>query len=306
MTLLEFRDYLIPGLALGALYSVIAIGYTLVYGVLKLINFAHSEVFMLGGFGALIVLTEVAPGHPSGLVSVLLVLLGLAVSGLVGAGTAFGLEKVAYRPLRKRNAPALIFLISAIGASFFLYNLAGKLFGRDPKAMPALFDNGVLFHVFGAPVDVVKLLLIVAALAMIVGLDLLVRRTRLGSAIRAVAQDPEAAGLMGVDIDRIVSRTFVIGGVLGGIAGFLFGLNSQVSFTMGFIPGITAFAAAVLGGIGNIRGAMLGGMLLGLVETYNVPLFGEEWRYVAAFVVLVVVLMFRPTGILGAKLGRTA
>ncbi|MFF0218097.1 branched-chain amino acid ABC transporter permease [Streptomyces vinaceus] len=306
MTLLEFRDYLVPGLALGALYSVIAIGYTLVYGVLKLINFAHSEVFMLGGFGALIVLTEVAPGHPSGLVSVLLVLLGLAVSGLVGAGTAFGLEKVAYRPLRKRNAPALIFLISAIGASFFLYNLAGKLFGRDPKAMPALFDNAVLFHVLGAPVDVVKLLLIVAALAMIVGLDLLVRRTKLGSAIRAVAQDPEAAGLMGVDIDRIVSRTFVIGGVLGGIAGFLFGLNSQVSFTMGFIPGITAFAAAVLGGIGNIRGAMLGGMLLGLVETYNVPLFGEEWRYVAAFAVLVVVLMFRPTGILGAKLGRTA
>ncbi|MFD7834034.1 branched-chain amino acid ABC transporter permease [Streptomyces sp. NPDC059761] len=306
MTLLEFRDYLVPGLALGALYAVIAIGYTLVYGVLKLINFAHSEVFMLGGFGALIVLTEVAPGHPSGLVSALLVLLGLVVSGLVGAGTAFGLERVAYRPLRKRNAPALIFLISAIGASFFLYNLAGKLFGRDPKSMPVLFDNGVLFHVLGAPVDVIKLLLIVAALAMIVGLDLLVRRTRLGSAIRAVAQDPEAAGLMGVDIDRVVSRTFVIGGVLGGIAGFLFGLNSQVSFTMGFAPGITAFAAAVLGGIGNIRGAMLGGMLLGLVETYNVPLFGEEWRYVAAFVVLVVVLMFRPTGILGAKLGRTA
>ncbi|KJK57676.1 branched-chain amino acid ABC transporter permease [Saccharothrix sp. ST-888] len=302
----EFWDYLVPGVALGALYAVIAIGYTLVYGVLQLINFAHSEVFMLGGFGSLIVLTSLTPAHPSAPISVLLVLVGLVVSALCGGATAYGLEKVAYRPLRRRGAPKLVFLISAIGASFFLYNLAGKLFGRDPLPMPHLYDNNVVLTVFGARVTITQLLLLVCALLMMVGLDLLVNRTRLGAGIRALAQDPETASLMGVDTDRVISRTFVIGGLLGGVAGFLFGLNTQVSFTMGFNPGITAFAAAVLGGVGNIRGAMLGGLLLGLVESFNVPLFGEEWRYVAAFVVLVGVLMFRPAGILGVKIGRAA
>ncbi|MFB9367711.1 branched-chain amino acid ABC transporter permease [Kitasatospora sp. NPDC001664] len=306
MPLHEFWDYLIPGVALGALYSVIAIGYTLVYGVLQLINFAHSEVFMLGGFGGLVVLQQLTPAHPSATASVLLVLAGLLASGLVGGATAYGLERVAYRPLRRRGAPKLIFLISAIGASFFLYNLAGKLFGRDPVPMPEIYRNDVLFTVFGARVTITQVLLVVCALAMMGGLDLLVHRTRLGAGIRALAQDPETAGLMGVDTDRVISRTFVIGGLMGGVAGFLFGLNTQVSFTMGFNPGITAFAAAVLGGVGSIRGAMLGGLLLGLVETFNVPLFGEEWRYVAAFVVLVGVLMLRPTGILGVRIGRTA
>ncbi|MER5636601.1 branched-chain amino acid ABC transporter permease [Kitasatospora sp. NPDC002227] len=306
MSLYEFWDYLVPGVALGALYAVIAIGYTLVYGVLQLINFAHSEVFMLGGFGSLIVLTAITPAHPSALGSVLLVLAGLVVSALVGGATAFGLEKVAYRPLRRRGAPKLIFLISAIGASFFLYNLAGKLFGRDPLPMPHLYDNNVVFTLFGARVTITQLLLLGCALAMMAGLDLLVNRTRLGAGIRALAQDAETASLMGVDTDRVISRTFLIGGLMGGVAGFLFGLNTQVSFTMGFNPGITAFAAAVLGGVGSIRGAMLGGLLLGLVENFDVPLFGEEWRYAAAFVVLVAVLMFRPTGILGVKLGRAA
>ncbi|WTW94362.1 branched-chain amino acid ABC transporter permease [Streptomycetaceae bacterium NBC_01309] len=306
MNLNEFWDYLIPGIALGALYAVIAIGYTLVYGVLQLINFAHSEVFMMGGFAALLVLTGIDASDPTAMMSVILVAVGLLAAGLAGAGTAFALEKAAYRPLRKRNAPRLAFLISAIGASFFLQNLAGKLFGRDPKAIPEIFTNKKVFSIFGTQVTVLQLLILGSAIAMMVGLDLLVNRTKMGAGIRAVAQDAETASLMGVDIDKVISRTFLVGGLMGGAAGFLFGLNSQVSFTMGFLPGITAFAAAVVGGVGNIRGAMLGGMLLGIVENFSGWWFGEEWRYVSAFAVLILVLMFRPTGIMGERLGRSA
>ncbi|WP_436773805.1 branched-chain amino acid ABC transporter permease [Yinghuangia sp. YIM S09857] len=306
MNLNEFWDYLIPGIALGALYAVIAIGYTLVYGVLQLINFAHSEVFMMGGFAALLVLTGIDASDPTGAMSVVLVAVGLLAAGLAGAGTAFALEKAAYRPLRKRNAPRLAFLISAIGASFFLQNLAGKLFGRDPKALPEIFTNKKVFSVFGTQVTVLQLLILGSAIAMMIGLDLLVNRTKMGAGIRAVAQDAETASLMGVDIDKVISRTFLVGGLMGGAAGFLFGLNSQVSYTMGFLPGITAFAAAVVGGIGNIRGAMVGGMLLGIVENFSGWWFGEEWRYVSAFAVLILVLMFRPTGIMGERLGRSA
>jgi branched-chain amino acid transport system permease protein len=306
MSLVEFWDYLVLGVVLGSIYAVIAIGYTLVYGVLQLINFAHSEVFMLGAYGGLIALTVVVPGDaPSGLASAGFVALGLAAGAAFGALTAYGLEKVAYRPLRRRGAPRLIFLITAIGASFFLYNLAGKLFGRDPLPMPAAYENKKVLSVFGADLNVTQLLLLVSAVVMMVGLDLVVNRTKLGSGIRAVSQDAEVAGLMGVDIDKVVSRTFVIGGVLGGAAGFLYGTFTQVKFDMGFIPGITAFAAAVVGGIGNIRGAMLGGLMLGIVETLTVPIFGGEWRHVGAFVVLIAVLMFRPTGILGEQLGRS-
>lgn len=306
MTGSEFWDYLVPGIALGALYAVIAIGYTLVYGVLQLINFAHSEVFMMGAFAALLVLTGIDASNPTGMMSVLLVVAGLLSAGVAGAGTAFVLEKTAYRPLRKRNAPRLAFLISAIGASFFLQNLAGKLFGRDPKAYPEVFENKKVFSIFGTQVTVLQLLILGSAIVMVVGLDLLVNRTKMGAGIRAVAQDAETASLMGVDIDKVISRTFLVGGLMGGAAGFLFGLNSQLSFTMGFLPGITAFAAAVVGGVGNIRGAMIGGMLLGIVESFSSWWFGEEWRYVSAFAVLVLVLMFRPTGILGERLGRSA
>ncbi|URM91762.1 branched-chain amino acid ABC transporter permease [Streptomyces sp. MRC013] len=307
MSLQDFWDYLVLGVMLGSLYAVIAIGYTLVYGVLQLINFAHSEVFMLGAYGSLIVLQLLDPGdNPSAWASIGFVALAMAGSALFGGVTAYGLEKVAYRPLRRRGAPRLIFLITAIGASFFLYNLAGKLFGRDPLTLPEMYDNHDVFSVLGAGVNVTQLLQFLTAVVMMVGLDLLVNRTKLGRGIRAVAQDAEVASLMGVDIDRVISRTFVIGGVLGGVAGFLFANLNQVSYTMGFIPGITAFAAAVVGGIGNIRGAMAGGVLIGVVETMTVPLFGDEWRSVSAMVVLILVLMFRPMGILGRQVGRAA
>ncbi|AKG42317.1 branched-chain amino acid ABC transporter permease [Streptomyces sp. JH002] len=307
MSLQDFWDVLVLGVVLGSLYAVIAIGYTLVYGVLQLLNFAHSEVFMSGGFGGLIILTIVVPAaDPSGIQSVGYVLLGIAAGALIGGGVAFGLERVAYRPLRRRGAPRLVFLITAIGASFFIYNLAGKVFGRNAARMPTMYENKTLFTLFGTPINVTQALVVASAVLMLILVDFVVNRTKLGSGIRAVAQDPEVASLMGVNIDRVVSRTFVLGGLMGGVAGFLYGTTTQVWYTMGFLPGITAFAAAVLGGIGNVRGAMLGGLLLGVVEAMTVEIWGDSWRYVGAFAVLVAVLMFRPTGILGERVARTA
>lgn len=303
----NFWDFLVPGVTLGSVYALIAIGYTLVYGVLQLINFAHSEVFMAGGFGGLfMVLALVGPQRPSGVTSVVYLGLGVVAGALAGGVIAFGLERVAYRPLRRRHAPRLVFLISAIGASFFLFNLFGKMFGRLPIRVPDLYSDGVVFTLFGAPVRTKQLVLIVSAVVLMLVLDRIVNHTRLGQGIRAVAQDAETASLMGVNIDRVVSQTFVIGGLLGGAAGFLFGTFANVQYTMGFLPGIKAFAAAVLGGIGNIRGAMLGGLLLGIVENLGVTCISTQWKDVIAFVVLVLILMFRPTGILGERLGRSA
>ncbi|HTX00268.1 MAG TPA: branched-chain amino acid ABC transporter permease, partial [Acidimicrobiales bacterium] len=272
-TIHEIWIFLVQGLANGFIYALIALGYTLVYGVLRLINFAHSEVFMSGAFASYFILNALVhinpltgAGQPSGAASVGLVLLGILGGAAGGGAVAFCLERVAYRPLRRRHAPTLAFLISAIGASYFLYNLAGKEFGRLPLSIPTPFTSGVLFRAFGAPVTTYDAIVAGSTAAMLVLLDRVVATTRLGRGIRAVAQDAEAASLMGVNIDRVISQTFVVGGLLGGAAGFLFGLSAGVVFTMGFTPAIKAFTAAVLGGIGNIRGAVLGGLLLGVVE----------------------------------------
>jgi branched-chain amino acid transport system permease protein len=304
-------NYLILGITRGSMYALIALGYTLVYGVLQLINFAHSEVFMSGAFGSYFVVAAIL-GHgkstPGWEVPVVLVV-GVLAGAVSGAVVAWALERVAYRPLRKRNAPKLAFLISAIGASFFLSQLAGKLFSRLTNTFPTFFnDDGTVFTVGGARVTVLQVIIIGAALVMMIFLDRLVGGTKLGRSIRAVAEDAPTAALMGIDIDKTISRTFVIGGLLGGAAGFLYGLAFSFSNTMGFLPGVKAFAAAVLGGIGNIRGAMLGGLLLGVVENLVAPLpfIGLEWTDVVAFVVLVLILMFRPTGLLGERLGRAA
>ncbi|MFL6060076.1 MAG: branched-chain amino acid ABC transporter permease [Marmoricola sp.] len=315
----DFLNFLIAGLTRGSIYALIALGYTLVYGVLQLINFAHSEVFMSGAFGSLIIVQAVVgrgvhhlPWY--GVTAVLL--LGLTSGALVGAIVAWALERVAYRPLRERGAPKLAFLISAIGMSFFLSQLAGKLFNRfSNNNFPTYYNaNKHLFDVNGVHISVLQAIMIFSALAMMVFLDLLVTKTKLGRSIRGVAEDAPTAALMGIDINKTISRTFIIGGALGGAAGFLFGSAFTVYNTMGFIPGVKAFAAAVLGGIGNIRGAMLGGLLLGVVEAL-VPTapwgtghtwIGTQWSDVVAFVVLVLVLMFRPTGILGERLGRAA
>ena len=304
-------NYLILGLTRGSMYALIALGYTLVYGVLQLINFAHSEVFMSGAFGSYaIVHLIVGDGKDTPSWAVPFVLIAGIVSGAITAAIiAWALERVAYRPLRRRGAPKLAFLISAIGASFFLSQLFGKLFGRlTSNSFPEFFDqNAVIFRPFGAEVRVLQIVIVVSAVAMMIFLDRLVTVTKLGRSIRAISEDAPTAALMGIDIDKTISRTFVIGGLLGGAAGFLFGLNFSFGNTMGFIPGVKAFAAAVLGGIGNIRGAMIGGLLLGIVENL-VPLINidTKWTDVVAFVVLVLVLMFRPTGILGERLGRAA
>jgi branched-chain amino acid transport system permease protein len=315
----DFLNFLVAGVSRGSMYALIALGYTLVYGVLQLINFAHSEVFMAGAFGSLIIInTVVGRGTHTlpwyGIVGVLL--LGLLSGAITGAIVAWTLERVAYRPLRRRGAPKLAFLISAIGMSFFLSQLAGKMFNRfNNNNFPLYFDpNRHILHAGGVYVTLPQLVPIVSALLMMVFLDRLVSKTKLGRSIRGVAEDAPTAALMGIDIDKTIARTFIIGGALGGAAGFLFGTAFTVSNTMGFIPGVKAFAAAVLGGIGNIRGAMLGGLTLGMIEAL-VPTapwgsshawIGIQWTDAVAFVVLVLVLMFRPTGLLGERLGRSA
>ena len=303
----NFWQLTISGLALGSVYALIALGYTLVYGVLQLINFAHSEVFMLGGFGGLLVVRGIGVSTATtGLESVLLVLAGVIGGALAGAAAAFTLERVAYRPLRRRGAPRLAFLISAIGASLFLLNLAGKEFGRFNNPMPPIYTSETLFHVFSAPVTTNQVVIAAAALLMLVTLDRIIAKTRLGMGIRSVAQDAEAASLMGVDIDKVITRTFVLGGLLGGAAGFLFGLQFGVQYNMGFSAGTKAFTAAVLGGIGNVRGAVFGGLILGVSENLGVACVDSGWRDVIAFGILVLVLMVRPTGIFGERLGRSA
>jgi len=303
----NFWSLLVSGLANGLVYALVALGYTLVYGVLQLINFAHSEVFMSGGFGGYFIMNAVVgSSQPHGMASVGLVILGVVGGAVTGGAVAFLLERVAYRPLRKRHAPRLAFLISAIGASYFLYNIAGKEFGREAVSIPALFTDGTVFRIFGAEVQTYYIVIAVATLIMFFVLDRVVAKTRLGRGIRAVAQDAETASLMGVNIDRVISQTFIIGGLLGGAAGFLFGLNAGVVYTMGFTPALKAFTAAVLGGIGNIRGAILGGLVLGVVENLGVACTQASWRDVIAFGILVLVLLVRPTGILGEQLGRSA
>lgn len=302
----SFWQLTISGLALGSVYALIALGYTLVYGVLQLINFAHSEIFMLGGFGGLFLVRGLGVHDPSGLTSVLLVAGGMTAGALFGAITAFTLERVAYRPLRRRGAPRLAFLISAIGASFFLLNLAGKEFGHFNNPMPPLYTSGKVFSVFGAQVTTNQLVVAASALVMLIALDRIIVKTRLGMGIRSVAQDAEAASLMGVDIDKVITRTFVLGGLLGGAAGFLFGIQFGVQYNMGFSAGTKAFTAAVLGGIGNVRGAVMGGLVLGVAENLGVACVSSAWRDVIAFLILVLVLMLRPTGLLGERLGRSA
>ena len=303
----DFWGLTVDGLSSGALYAVIALGYTLVYGVLQLINFAHSEVFMFGGFAGLFAVRGLAPNGASGWTSVGLIVFGLICGSLGGGLAAVVLERTAYAPLRRRGAPKLAYLISAIGASYFAFNLAGKEFGRENVAAPTLYsDKTVIFHIFSAKVSINNVLIFGVAIVMLLAVDRLVRATRLGKAIRAVAQDSDTASLMGIDVNRVILLTFVLGGLLAGAGGYLYAQVFSASYTMGYLPGIKAFTAAVLGGIGNVRGAMLGGLVLGLVESYGGDLLGGSYRDVVAFLVLVAVLLFRPSGLLGERLGRAA
>ena len=310
----QFLPSTIGGLTIGAIYALVALGYTMVYGVLRLINFAHSEIFMIGCYATLLVLMTLGVSAPvTGIALVGLLLLLMVVAGAASGGSAMLVELVAYRPLRRRGAPRLAALISAIGVSLFLQELFAlfvipNVFGRPGRidtAVPRFVDRDVLFTIGNAGVRTDQVIVLVAAVIGMVLLDQLVARTRIGRGIRATAQDPEAAVLMGVNIDTIVRLTFLLGGAMAGVAGVLYAMEFEnIRFNIGFILGIKAFTAAVLGGIGNIRGALLGGVALGLVENWGAIFFGSQWKDVIAFVILVVVLLFRPTGILGESLQK--
>jgi branched-chain amino acid transport system permease protein len=305
--IVQFWPSTVDGLTIGAIYALVALGYTLVYGVLKLINFAHSEVFMIGTFASLFTIHALGiTGEQNGfgLIGILLLcgLTGMAASG----ATAVVLERVAYRPLRRRGASRLAALISAIGASFFLQEVFALRYGRDLVAFPRVMAKKELFHIGRGIVRNDKLIVFAAAILMMIVLDRLVAGTRLGRGIRAVAQDAETAVLMGVNIDRVVMTTFLLGGAMAGIAAMLFGLRFEnTRFDIGFLLGIKAFTAAVLGGIGNLRGALVGGLALGLIENYGASIWGSQWKDVISFTVLVVILLFRPSGLLGEALSRS-
>jgi branched-chain amino acid transport system permease protein len=278
--------------------------------VLRLINFAHSEIFMIGVFASLFTMhaLDLHAGDPAktGLALVVVLATVIAASMVASGLAAVAMERVAYRPLRRRGAPRLAALITAIGMSLFLQELFAIRYGRAQLPdFPRVLNKTTLLSFGHAQVRTDKVLVVVAALVLMVLLDRFVRRTRLGRGIRATAQDPETAALMGVNIDRVVMLTFLLGGLLAGAAGALYGVFFEAArYNIGFLPGIKAFTAAVLGGIGNIRGALLGGVLLGLLENYGSSYLGGEWKDVFAFTVLVVVLMFRPTGLLGEALGK--
>jgi branched-chain amino acid transport system permease protein len=294
----------IDGLTQGSIYALVALGYTLVYGVLRLINFAHSEIFMIGTFAAVGFTTAVGVVNPlSGLGLLLFLLGGILVSAAASGGSAVLLERIAYRPLRKRGSTQLAALISAIGASLFLQQAVSIWITSDAVTIPRVMEKSSVATIGTGDLRADKLLVIGGAIAMMLLLDRLVRGTRFGRAIRATSQDPEAATLMGVNIDRVVMITFLLGGIMAGVGGLLYVVFFEVTnFTVGFVLGIKAFTAAVLGGIGNLRGALLGGLLLGLIEEYGASITGTEWKDVIAFLVLIFVLMFRPTGLLGESL----
>jgi len=306
----NFWSVTFDGLTFGAIYALVALGYTLVYGVLNLINFAHSEVFIAGAYACIFTLTALGFG-PSPLDFPLIELIGCLVLACLAAmaasaAVAFVLERVAYKPLRARNGSRLAFLITAIGASFAIQYLIYLWRGATAEPAVIMFIPSPVFTVFGTTVDSMQILIVVAAVTMMVVTDQFVRRTRLGRGIRAVAQDPDTATLMGVDRERIIVVTFIIGGVLAGAAALFYVMKvpSGVIYNGGFILGIKAFTAAVLGGIGNIRGALVGGLLLGLIGNYGQILLGDsQWTDVVSFVVLVLILMVRPTGLLGSDLG---
>jgi branched-chain amino acid transport system permease protein len=307
-----FPQVLLDGIILGFMYALIALGYTMVYGVLEFINFAHSEIFIVGAFVGVELLLGLKTAGVLDTVPWPIVLLGVLVAGAAASGAlAVTIERVAYRPLR--GASRLIPLISAIGMSFFLQDVirlfeslwrnAFNLVYPSMDALNARFEISETLDI-----SMKSLVVIVAALLMLWGLHVIVNRTKIGTAIRAVAEDQAAASLMGINVNRIISLTFLIGGAMGGAAGVLFGVQySLINPYTGFIPGLKAFTAAVLGGIGNIPGAMLGGLVLGLLEAFAASYmslltggaFGAEYKDIFAFSVLILILIFRPKGLLG-------
>jgi branched-chain amino acid transport system permease protein len=308
-----FIQLTVNGLTLGSLYALIALGYSMVYGILKLLNFAHGEVYMIGAFAGYGVLSAFGGALSPSISLVPLIVLMFLVGMLVSGGFGVAIERIAYRPLR--DAPRLAPLISALGVSFFLQNSVLLLFGAEFRTYnsfvlgsdnPELFEAGPLidplFKIAGVNVQNVQVLVMVITVFLMVALTLLVARTRIGKAMRATAFDREGAAMMGIDVDRVIASTFFIGSVLAGIAGVMFGLLfSQVWHFMGFLAGLKGFTAAVVGGIGSIPGAMLGGLIVGLTEAYASGYLQGRWSDLTVFGILIFFLLVRPSGLLGAK-----
>lgn len=295
----------VNGAVQGAMYALIALGYTLVYGILFMINFAHGEIFMIGAFGGYYTIRAFDESGFLDSNPIAALAITFAVGMVAPLIAAIVLERVAYRPLRR--APRLVPLISAIGASFFLQQAARLLFGIRIKVYPSVSILEGRWEIGGVIIRHLGVFIIVVAIVMMIGLYVLVQRTKIGRAMRAVAEDKDTAALMGVDVDQVIMTTFAIGGALAGAAGVMWGLwFKQVIHTVGFLPGLKAFTAAVLGGIGNVPGAMLGGFFLGLVESIAPTALNlsTQLKDVIAFTMLVLVLIFRPTGLLGEVLSQ--
>ncbi|WP_431478890.1 branched-chain amino acid ABC transporter permease [Massilia eburnea] len=306
-----FIQQILNGLVLGSMYALVALGYTMVYGVLNLINFAHGDVLMIGamiGLSILNLLGVYAPDLPG------YMQLGIAIIGAIPACMIVNIviERIAYR--RLRNAPRLAPLITAIGVSYLLQTFAMMIWGRNPLPFPQLLPTEPIM-VGGAVITVTQVLLLVLAAVSMFGLVMLVERTRMGRAMRAVAENPRVAGLMGVDSNKIIVATFAIGAALAAVAGVMWGANyASIQFAMGFMPGLKAFCAAVLGGIGNIYGAMIGGIVLGIIEALGAGYIGEltggflgsHYQDIFAFIVLILVLTVRPSGIMGERVADRA
>ncbi|MBO4314288.1 MAG: branched-chain amino acid ABC transporter permease [Desulfovibrio sp.] len=294
----QFFQQLLNGLAVGGIYALVALGYTMVYGVLKLINFAHGDLFTIGAYlGFTLLVSFRLAGLMPVTAAVLLVFL---LAGLFVALIGYLLERTAYRPLRK--ADRLSAVVSALGASIFFQNAVMLVSGARTQVFPDFLRPTFTVNVFGMGVPGVRLLIIAASVLLMLGLWAFIQRTQTGAAIRAVAIDQGASRLMGINVDRIISLVFLIGPGLGGIAGLMVGLcYGQIDFIMGWGYGLKAFIAAILGGIGNIPGAMLGGFLLGIIETLAAGYIAIAWKDAIAFCVLILILIIRPTGILGER-----
>jgi branched-chain amino acid transport system permease protein len=304
-----FLQQIINGLVQGSIYSLVALGYTMVYGIIGLINFAHGEVVMIG---TLVTITVASLLIKAGMPLAVAGLAGLVAAALACMALGWFLERVAYRPLR--NAPRLTPLITAIGMSIVLQNVAMIVWGRNYLTFPALLPK-INFEVAGAHFTAIQVMIVVVSGLTMAGLVLLVYRTRLGMAMRATAQNPQVANLMGVNSNRVISAAFVIGSALGALAGVMVGAYYEIAhYQMGFMLGLKAFTAAVLGGIGNLAGAMAGGILLGIIEALGAGyigdltggFFGSHYQDIFAFIVLIVVLMFKPSGLFGEKTGDRA
>lgn len=294
----EFLQQLINGLAVGGIYALVALGYTMVYGVLKLINFAHGDIFTIGAYLGMTLL--VSGGLSRSMTPVLAVgLVVIIVFGLV-ALLGVALERVAYRPLRKANRLAAV--VSALGASIVFQNAVMLIYGARVYVYPENLIPTLTFNIFGLNVPLMRVIVIVSSLVLMLALYAFINRTRMGTAIRAVAIDQGAARLMGINVDRVISLVFFIGAGLGGVAGVMVGTYyGQIDFTMGWSYGLKAFTAAILGGIGNIPGAMIGGLLLGVIEALGASYLAMAWKDAIAFLVLILILIIRPTGLLGER-----